>query len=135
MSDIKLDTKEVDRIAAALNTNRKAILKRAAFQMEAAMKQRAAYDTGAMTNSCYTVTEDYDGYGAAAALANSLGRETAAHPKPGGNVVANVGPCVEYAEYVEFGTSRMGAQPFVIPAGEAIAQKYNDGREWEDLVK
>jgi len=57
------------------------------------------------------------------------------HPTPTGNVIANVGPCVDYAEYLEFGTSRMGAQPYLTPAVEEISRKYNSGSEWKELVE
>lgn len=141
MSVVRVDTKELDRIAARLNTNRKAIGRRIAFEIEKEAKQRISENhsviTGAMMNSNYTVTQDFDGYAAASGAAKSLNpkAETAPHPQPTGNIVANVGPCVDYAEYVETGTSRMGAQPYLTPAVEKVAQKYNDGSAWKELVE
>lgn len=40
-----------------------------------------------------------------------------------------VGTNVEYAPYVELGTSRMGAQPYLVPAAE------NHGSEYADIIK
>jgi len=137
MNEIKLDTKELDRIAKQLNIRREAVGRRMAFQIEKEAKQLAAHDTGAMESSIYTVTTRSDGYSAAAAAAKSAnpGVTTSPHPTPKGNIIANVGPSVDYAEYQEFGTSKMAAHPFLTPAVEKVAQKYNDGKEWEELVK
>lgn len=137
MSNVKLDTKELDRIAAQLDTNRTRICVRFAFQAEGLMKQLAVKDTSAMANSVYTVTKDDDGYSQAAgdAHAKRPNVETEPHPKPEGNIIARVGPCVNYAGYVEFGTSKMAAQPFVGPSIESLADRYNSGKEWEELVK
>jgi HK97 gp10 family phage protein len=48
-------------------------------------------------------------------------------PEAGGKVVAVVGSGVEYAAYVELGTSRMAAQPYLGPAAEGVVSKVNDG--------
>lgn len=37
---------------------------------------------------------------------------------------ATVGPSVHYGIYVEFGTRRMGARPFMRPAAEAVLPKF-----------
>lgn len=71
------------------------IMRAGAFKMERAMKAKAAVDTGAMRNSVST------------SLMGD-GRSTA--------IVAEIGPTVDYAPFVELGTSVMGAQPFVGPA-------------------
>lgn len=137
MNEVKLDTKELDRIAKRLNVKREAVGRRMAYQIEKRAKELAPKDTGALRNSIYTVTQREDGYAAAQSAAKSAnpGVTTNPHPTPTGKVIANVGPCVDYAEYQEFGTSKMGAQPYLTPAVEEIAQKYNDGDEWKELVE
>ena len=137
MNEIKLDTRELDRIAKQLNIKREAVGRRMAFQIEGLAKQLAPKRYGALRNSIYTITQKEDGYTSASASAKAANPAvtTSPHPTPTGNIIANVGPSVDYAEYQEFGTSRMGAQPYLTPAVEKIAQKYNDGREWEELVK
>lgn len=137
MNEIKLDTKELDRIAKQLNVKREAVGWRMAFQIEKRAKELAPYETGALRNSIYTVTQKEDGYGKAQSAAKSAnpGVMTNPHPTPTGNIIANVGPCVNYAEYQEFGTSKMGAQPYLTPAVEEITQKYNSGEEWKELVE
>ncbi len=149
MSVIRIDTRELDRIAGKLNTNRKAIGKRIAFEIESEAKQLAPVDTSALENSIYTVTQDEDRYEAASSKAKALRPDiqTEAHPAPTGNVIANVGPCVDYAEPVEYGhtrgvsvmgttfTANVAAQPYLTPAVEKVAQKYNDGSAWKELVE
>ena len=137
MSDLKLDTKEADRILQVLDKNKKQLGKLIAFEVEAQAKRRAVRFTGAMNNSIYTVTQDSDGYTSAANSAKSANDkvETYPHPKPRGNVLANVGPAVNYAEYVELGTSKMAAQPYLVPAAESVFQKFNSGEFWRGLVK
>ena len=136
-TEIKLDTRELDKIAAQLNIRKEAVGRRMAFQIEKRAKQLAPHRYGALRNSIYTVTQKVDGYASASSAAKSANSDvdTSPHPTPSGNVLANVGPCVEYAEYQEFGTSKMGAQPYLTPAVEQVSQKYNDGSEWEELVK
>lgn len=156
MSMIRIDTRELDRIAGKLNTNRKTIGKRIAFEIEKEAKVLAPSDTSALRNSHYTSTQDGDyqdsqptSFSAVDAKVNEKRAdvETEAHPTPTGNVIANVGPCVEYAEPVEYGhtrgvsvmgetfTANVAAQPYLTPAVEKVAQKYNDGSAWKELVE
>ena len=39
------------------------------------------------------------------------------------------------AHFVEFGTSKMPAEPFMVPAAEEIARDMNSGRTWERLFR
>lgn len=137
---IKLDTEILDRLCKTLNKRKEDILRGVAFDVENEAKQLAPYDTTALKNSIYTVTKNEDGYAEAAGAA--MGEmwkkkarivETERHPKPDGNVVARVGPCVEYAAYVELGTSRMAGQPYLVPAVEHVSQRFNDPAFWKEL--
>jgi len=134
----KLDTKELDRIAAKLGTNRDAIIRRAAFEVEGEAKQNAPHDTTALRNSIYVVTDKEDNYSQAAnkARAQRPGVQTQAHPKPPKGS-AFVGPCVEYAEYVEYpGAVRKGGErPYLTPAAEKVMNKYNSGEAWKELCE
>jgi HK97 gp10 family phage protein len=137
MNKVHLDTRELDRIAKQTGMRSEDVMRDLAFLMEAEMKQRAAYETGAMRGSVYTVTQKSDGYSKAAAEAKEKNPdvETAPHPTPSGKVIANVGPSVEYAIHNEFGTSKMAAHPFVIPAAEEVGNKLNDGSIWRRLFE
>lgn len=137
MNNIIIDTRELDRIAAKLNVTKKQVVKRMAFQVESLAKIRAAKDTGAMRNSIYVATQDEDGYGQASSAATSANPSITTEPNqtPSGNVLAVVGPCVTYAEFIEFGTSKRGPRPFLTPALEQVGNRYNDGREWEAIIE
>lgn len=134
---IKLDTTELDRIASRLNITMERCLARFAFDVEGEAKMLAPHDTTAMRNSIYTVTKTENHFSEASSAAKGArpGVETEAHPSPDGQVIAYVGPCVEYTEYVELGTSRMAAKPFLLPALEHKAAALNDESMWEEMFK
>lgn len=134
---IKLDTTKLDAIAAGLDINRKQVCKTIAFKVEAQAKQLAPKDTTALANSIYTVTQSEDNYSTAASAAASKNKKiiTEAHPQPTGNIIAHVGPCVNYAAYLEFGTSKMIAQPYLGPAVEWHWREINSPRPWQELFK
>ena len=93
---IRLDTKRLDAIAAKLNTNTEGALKAISFQVEGIAKTLAPVDTGALRNSIHTER-----------ISDKL---------------YTVGDGVEYGIYQEFGTHKMRAQPFLIPALEQVAK-------------
>lgn len=87
-----------DEIPQAIREQRdraSALVRRAAFEIEARAKQAAPVRTGNLRNSIQTDVES-DG------------------------LTAHVGTAVEYAAYVEFGTRRMAPRPFLAPAAEAV---------------
>ena len=131
-----LNTAELDRIVRDCGMKAEEVVRRMAFEVEGAAKQMAPYDTTALRNSIYTVTEKEDNYQAAASDAQGSrpGVQTEPHPKPGPSE-ARVGPCVEYAEFQEFGTSKMAAQPYLVPAIEQVRGKFEEGRTYEELCK
>ena len=71
-------------------------LQRRALQVERAAIRGCPVDTGRLRSS----------------IANEIGQD-------GEGLVAVIGTNVEYAPYVELGTSKMAAQPFLLPALEA----------------
>lgn len=71
-------------------------LQRRALQVDRAAKQNCPVDTGRLRSS----------------ITNELGQDSQ-------GLVATIGTNVEYAPYVELGTSLMAAQPFLLPALEA----------------
>lgn len=135
MTTVRLDTRELDRIAAGLDMNTERVLMSYAFEVEKQAKINAPYDTTALRQSVYTEGKNESKYDEARAGVQEKrpGAETERHPTPTGKVVANVGPCVEYAEYVELGTSRMGAQPYLMPAVEKVSNSINSGDEFKRL--
>lgn len=112
MSDtIKLDTRELDRIAAQLHTNARSVIEALGFEVEARAKEFCPVDTGFLRSSGWTEIE------------------------PSGDIVATVGFSAEYAPFVELGTYEMGAQPFLMPAVQTISYKLNQGITWQELFR
>jgi HK97 gp10 family phage protein len=137
MSDtVIIDTKEVDRIMKVLGVNRDYIVRTMAFDVEAQAKMNAPYETTALRNSIYTETPSTSGFSMSDSNAKSKNPKvtTIQHPVPEEGF-ANVGPCVNYAAFVELGTSRQAAQPYLVPAMESVANKFNSGERWQGLTK
>ncbi len=148
---IKLDTKRLDAITRGLKKNVDEVLTDFAFQIEGEAKMLAPVDTSALKNSIYVVSKEGDGYAAASSAAKAMaaGRgksvETAPHPYPNGQVIARVGPCVDYAAAVEMGhltkafTKSQGcqrfvaAQPYLMPAVEIVSRRFNDPNKWKEV--
>ena len=82
-------------IAAALPEKTRAVVKKASFDVEGQGKNRVPVDTGALKNSISTEFED-------------------------GGLTGIVAPHTDYALFVELGTRRQSAQPYLIPAAEAV---------------
>ena len=94
---VTLDTTTLDRLAARLDTNVSEALRRLAVQTYGRAADLAPYDTGNLSNS---LRMDKDS-----------------------ELLYTVYDQTEYGIWLELGTSRMPAQPFMIPAIEAA---YND---------
>lgn len=134
---VKLDTRRLEEISRNLKRNALDIVEELADKGVEYMQENARVDTGAMRASTYVVSQRRDDYQRASGDAKSLRPEaqTEPHPKPSGDVYANIGPCVHYAIYNEFGTSRMAAQPFVVPGIERLGNEFNRADTWKDLIK
>ena len=87
------------QIAAAMPEKTSQVVRKATFDIEGQAKNRAPVDTGALKNSISTEFED-----------NGL--------------TGIIAPHMEYATFVEFGTKRMSAQPYMTPAAEAVAPAF-----------
>jgi HK97 gp10 family phage protein len=74
-------------------------VQKAAYSIEADAKSKVAVDTGTLRRSIHTV------------LSN-------------GGLTGTVGPSVRYGLYVELGTRRMGARPYLRPAAEVNLPKF-----------
>jgi HK97 gp10 family phage protein len=97
-----LDVSELNKVAVALDRSAgqvgargAQVLRKTALDIEATAKQFAPVDTGALRNS---IGHDLLGDGRYGVLE------------------AEIGPTVEYAPYVEFGTSRRAPAAFMGPA-------------------
>lgn len=110
MSDIKLDTREMDRIIKQSGLKARQVVNRMAFQIQASAVPRAPYRTGALRGSAKV------------------------KPTQSDNGVATVGFYTDYAAFVEFGTYKMAARPYLMPAVEEVAREFNEGNSWKEVV-
>ncbi len=138
MNEVIIDTKEVDRIMKNLGMSRDQIVRTIAIDIEAEAKQLAPYETTALRNSIYTETSKESGFAKADSEAKGANSEvtTIQHPKPEEGF-ANVGPCVNYAEWVELpgNVLKAGQRPYLTPAVEHVSQKFNSGERWKGLTE
>lgn len=135
---IDLDTKELDRIQRELGVRMETVMRRAAFEIVKLVQANPniPVDTGAYRASYYVNTGKDDGYGRSEGRVKSLNpkADTAPIPNAGGDVLAVVGASVNYAVYLELGTSRRAATPILLPAVEQIAAKLNEGYTYQELI-
>lgn len=85
---------DLDLSTAKVRRQTKDAVRKFAFQIQRSAKLRAPVDTGALRNSINTTVTEHVGGGAS----------------------AEVGPEVDYAPFLEFGTVRMEPRPFLGPA-------------------
>jgi HK97 gp10 family phage protein len=107
-------------VAAHLHAAAAKLVKTAAFSVEFRAKAHAKVLTGAMRAAIYTVTRDGSGYAEAAAevaaTPNVHAEMQSEEPRPEKEMSAVVHAGMNYSVYVEYGTGRMAAQPFMAPA-------------------
>jgi hypothetical protein len=136
--EVDLDMSVLLEMRENAGLNAEQIVRKIAFEVEGETKKNAPVDTSALMNSVYTVTENENGYSVASAAVQNSNPDarTEPHPSPAkGEAV--VGPCVEYAEYVEYpGTvRRKGVRPYFTPAVEKVFSKYKDGMAWREVAE
>ena len=99
---IVLDTKILDRITSEMRPKASQTVETYGIAIAGAGAQNAPVDTGALRN---TITSE-------------------SHME--GDLTYIVQDGVEYGIFQELGTSRMAAQPFLVPAIEAWAQRFQN---------
>ena len=107
--EIRLDTRELERIARGLNADVDDVLGILAHQVEGISKALAPVDTGALKNSIGTKRQKQNEW--------------------------RVHDGVEYGIYQELGTSKMAAQPFMVPAAEKVARDMASGAIWRRIFE
>ena len=124
-SSTQLDTHVLDRIIAHLDGNVADNVRAIAFNVEGKSKVNAPVDTSALRNSHYTRTyrgaAQNGGNTSEAQIAATVqglnsGAEFVPLPVPANDHEAYVGPSVDYAIDVHFGTTRMTGRPYLADA-------------------
>ena len=99
---VTLDTSILDKLTAEIRPKARKIVNQYGLEIASVAAQNAPVDTAALRNSLLSESKMTD------------------------DLTFMVSDGVEYGVYQEFGTSKMAAQPFLIPAIEAWAQKFQD---------
>lgn len=117
-TSVTLDTSRLDSILRKLDGNVADAIAKTGFAVEGRAKIKAPVDTGALRASIYTSLAG--GGRSDDAMADALSRrpgvELSPLPVPRDNHTAYVGPSVEYAAELEFGSAGRAAQPYLLPA-------------------
>jgi HK97 gp10 family phage protein len=92
---VRVVSNRIPQMPAAIKAAVSAEVQKAAFQIEADAKAKVPVKTATLQRSIHTVMSN-------------------------GGLSARVGPSVFYGLFVEFGTRRMGARPFMRPAAERV---------------
>lgn len=92
---VRVVSNRLPQISAAIRPDVVAEVSKATLDVEARAKAKAPVKTGTLRRSIHSVFSN-------------------------GGLTGIVGPSVEYGKFVEFGTRRMGARPFMRPAAEAV---------------
>jgi HK97 gp10 family phage protein len=103
----RIDLTGLERLTKEMEPRAEKVLDDTAFQVETEAKNSAPVLTGALRNSI--------------------------HVEKPGRLYRTVGDSVDYGIYQELGTSRMAAQPFLVPAVEKVRAKFE--KMWEALFK
>jgi HK97 gp10 family phage protein len=96
---VRVVSNRLPQVPAQVRTLLSQEVAKAAHEIEARSKALAPVKTGLLRRSIHTVM-----------AANGQS--------------ATVGPSVEYGAYVEFGTRRMGARPYMRPAAEQVLPQF-----------
>lgn len=102
------------------------IIAKAAFDVQAGAQILAPVDTGALKNSIYVSTSRDSTYRRAVqeALKANPKAEIVDEVRPSAPLQVIVGAAVRYAPYVEFGTRRMAARPYLRPAVDRVKDAF-----------
>lgn len=135
VNGIQLDTKPLEHMVAMMNDVASIVVRKIAFDVEANAKSLAPVDLGALKASIYVSTRGESSYRANSNEAFFLRPSADIAPEiaASSQLEAIVGVPMGYAAFVEFGTSRMGAQPFLTPAIEM--ERENANKAWAAVFK
>lgn len=124
--DVKVKS-NINEVVRALGQQAIVALEECGLAAEGYAKRLCAVDTGLLRNS---ITYAVDGRGpATGAYSDNSGEQHGSYSgsapaESGNNRSVYIGTNVEYAPYVEMGTSRAPAQPFIQPAVESHGNEY-----------
>lgn len=110
-------------IAAKIDDVAGKVVRKSAFDIQAAAQATAPVDTGFLKNSIYVVMRDVSTY----STVQAPEADQALLPevdKPAESTTAFIAVAANYGLYVEYGTSRAAAQPYLTPAVELVKPQF-----------
>ena len=114
---------DFDVLAAEYDHLVNQVVRKVAFDLEKGAKARAPVLTGFLRSSIYVRTEDSSDMALSGSGPSFPEVEAPGH----NNALVAVG--AEYGIYVEFGTHRASARPYLVPAAEAVRQPFQQALE------
>jgi len=127
MMSVEVDTRKLNRLIRKIPGNVADAVASVAFAIEREAKINAPVDTGALRNSIYTRIGRTGGSMVADWVVSPDSDAVVWElPQPENETTAYIGPSVEYGVYVELGTSKQAAQPYLTPAVNSVANGLAD---------
>lgn len=114
-------------IAAALDPVVKALLTKVAQATVEAAKANAPVRSGFLQSSIYYRTADASTYGEGVVPGVGDSYMLPEVEAPSGDEVVVISAAADYALFVEYGTHKMAAEPFLTPAVATLTAALNDG--------
>ena len=126
--ETKIVVDNIPGLQRSLRNDLAFIVREMAFAIEAQAKANAPVDTGFLRESIYAVTARGRGgrYRRAAARAERRADRTLLPEVPNAEaeLQASVQVAAPYGGFVEYGTSRMSAQPYLKPAADLVQSAF-----------
>ena len=130
--NVEVNTDGLNRILRNLPGNKRDSVRAVGFALEARIKveiqHQGLIDTGSHVNSVYT--KERGGGAGLPSVTNDAGRVDM--PTPENDFTVHVGPTMGYSYFLEFGTTKMAARPYLVPAVNAIGADME--RHYRDLI-
>ena len=126
MLTVRITRDRLGELSELMHENASKAVRATAFNIVLDAQSYAPVDTGAMKNSIYVVTDDESSYADASSDARVL-NEIEILPEmdaPKDDLTAIVAVGAEYGLYVEMGTVRTSAQPYLEPAAELSREAF-----------
>ena len=133
---VTLDTRKLQALRKELIPLAEKVIDKTAFDIEQSAKRHCPVDTGALRSSIYTVTSRESGESDAQqnARLDNPDVELETIPAPRNRLEARVGPSVNYAIYVHWGTVKMRySRPFLLLAVEDYRPYFL--RAWDAMLR
>jgi HK97 gp10 family phage protein len=120
-------------VAALIESSVDDMVVQACWDIAAAAQGFAPEDTGFLKSSIYTSTKDGSNYGQGITQPPGDAYQLEEVDKPPAHT-GYVAVAANYGIYVEFGTRKAGAQPYLIPAVEKVRPSFSSGNGLRDAL-